>query len=161
MRVPSGDAARWRRIERVLLQGPGKEEEGFRPFEVEGARSYRDRLVLKLQGIDGSNDAEALKGCTVLVPRDQVPALGRNEHFAAELVGLEVVLEPTGEVLGAVRDLVATGGTDVLVVEEKNGQELLVPMAGEIVVSIELSERRIAVRLPPGLRALNATGNRS
>lgn len=160
VRVASGQAARWRTVTRVLVGGSA-EGDDHRPFEVAGVRFYRDRLVLKLRGVDDPSAADALKGRTVLVPPEEVPGLRENEHYAARLVGLRVVLAPTGENLGKVTDVVATGGADVLVVEEADGHELLVPMASEIVVEIVEREGRIAVNLPPGLRSLNRTRNGS
>lgn len=160
VRVASGQATRWRTVTRVFV-GDGAEGGARRLFEVAGARCYRDRLVLKLRGIDDPSGAEALKGSTVLVPPEQVPRLGKDEHYVGRLVGLRVVLVPTGEALGTVTDVASTGGTDVLVVEEADGHELLVPMAREIVVEIEEREGRIAVRLPPGLRSLNRARNGS
>jgi len=160
VRVASGQAQRWRDVTRVLV-GESAEGGDGRPFEVDGARCYRDRLVLKLRGVDDPCGAEALKGRTVLVPPEEVPRLGENEHYVARLVGLRVVLVPTGETLGTVTDVAVTGGTDVLVVEEADGHELLVPMAGEIVVEVDEREGRIAVRLPPGLRSLNRARNGS
>ena len=130
-----------------------------REFEVAGARGYRDRLVLKLRGVDDPSGAQALKGGTVWVPPEEVPSLRANEHYAARLVGLRV-FGVAGEALGEVTDVVTTGGTDVLVVEQADGHELLVPMAEEIVVQIDEREGRIAVRLPPGLGALNRSGSR-
>jgi len=48
------------RVERVILAGRGDVPEG--PGQdriVEGSRAYRDRLVLKLQGVDGPTQPTA------------------------------------------------------------------------------------------------------
>lgn len=126
-----------------------------RAYVVENARAYRDRLVLKLQGVENPSDGEALRGRTVLAPAGELPALPEGRYFAADLVGMTVRREETTELLGKVTDVVETGGTDVLVVVEPDGHELLVPMASEIVVKIREDERAISVRLPEGLRELN------
>jgi 16S rRNA processing protein RimM len=124
-------------------------------YEVESARAYRDRLVLKLRGIDGPSDGEALRGCTVLAPAADVPELPEDRYFAAALVGMTVRREGTSELVGEVTDVVETSGTDVLVVAEPDGHEMLIPMAAEIVVAIRERERTVSVRLPEGLRELN------
>ena len=64
MKVVSGDAARWVGVSRVVLSGAG-------PREVESSRAYRDRLVLKLAGVDdarrtdrpGSWHGPGCRGC--------------------------------------------------------------------------------------------------
>lgn len=159
MRVASGAAARWRTVRRVLVGRDAADDGDCRGFEVAAARSYRDRLVLKLLGVDDPHGAQALKGGTVWAPAEEVPPLRAEEYYAARLVGLRVY-GVAGEAFGVVTDVVTTGGTDVLVVEQDDGHEMLVPMAKEIVVQIDEREGRIAVRLPPGLGELNRSGSR-
>jgi 16S rRNA processing protein RimM len=65
------------------------------------------------------------------------------------------VRETSGTRLGRVTDLIETGGTDVLVVEDDDGDELLIPMAREMIRKIDARAGRIEVRLPEGLRELN------
>jgi len=158
VRIFAGDAAPWSGLERVLLLEP--DAVSARSLEVESRRTYKDRLVLKLQGVDDSTTAAGLRGARVMVPADAEPELKEGSYLAARLVGMEVVDE--GEcVLGHVTDMLPTGGVDVLVVERSAGQaretenELLIPMAREILVSVDQHRRRIDVRLPEGLLELN------
>jgi ribosomal 30S subunit maturation factor RimM len=62
-------------------------------------------------------------------------------------------------VLGTVRDVYFPGesvaGTPLLQVETANG-ELMIPLAEDICTLIEITARRIEVRLPQGLGELNA-----
>ena len=152
--VASGDAARWSHLTRVAIGKEGSEDEP-RDYEVEHIRTYRDRLVLKVRGVDDPGAAETLRGFRVLAHGDEVPDPGEGRHYMAWLVGLEVVDHDSGERLGKVVDVTETGGCDLLVVEEKDGHELLVPVATEIVRQVDQDGARIAVRLPEGLRDLN------
>lgn len=160
VRIFAGDATPWSRLERVLILEP--EAVSARPLEVEDRRVYKDRLVLKLRGIDDPSAAAGLRGCQVLVPADVDPDLKEGTYLGARLVGMEVV-EHGGPVLGHVTDLMPTGGVDLLVVERAVGcatgaqAELLIPMAREILVSVDEGRRRIDVRLPKGLLELNGT----
>ncbi len=152
--MASGDAGRWTGLRNVLV-APREERGSGRPgrpgrFEVEGCRAYGDRLVLKLRGVDDPSAASALRGGLVLAPADQVPPLPSGTHYVARLAGLEVQ-DPEGNRLGRVEDVLPTGGTDVLVVRDPDGAELLIPMAAGIVISIE-EPTRIVVQLPEGLR---------
>lgn len=130
---------------------------GFRAavsFAVEAARSYRDRLVLKLRGVDDATAASALKGRWVFAPAEEVPQLPRDVHYQSRLVGLQV-LEESGRPVGRIVDVVGTGGVDLLVVEGEDAEEILIPLAREIVLSVNESEGVAKVRLPEGLLALN------
>ena len=59
-----------------------------------------------------------------------------------------------GLAVGVVRDVEFTGGTPLLAVDSANG-EVLIPLADEICVNVDLAARRIDVVLPEGLRELN------
>jgi len=134
----------------LIDRGDGHRE----PFEVRGARAYRDKLVLLLAGIEDAGDAARLRGGTVLVPPDQVPELPDGRYYLARLLGLEV-WEETGVRVGRVSDVIEAGGTETLVVEDEAGHEILVPLVREIVLQVRQGEGRITVRLPEGLRELN------
>ena len=148
VRVISGVASRWTGGTRVLLEREGGPAT---PYRVEAARAYGGTLVLKLAGVDDPGAAEALRGCGVRVPADEVPALPPGEHWVARLCGLPVVDEAAGP-LGRVEDVEETGGVDLLRVVGPRG-EVHIPLAGEIVTSI--GEEEIRVRLPEGLLDLN------
>jgi 16S rRNA processing protein RimM len=154
VRIVSGDAERWTTLRRVRLGGREEGDATTAEHEVEAARAYRDRLVLKLRGIGDPSAAQALRGRWLLAPPDAVPELPADRYYVAELVGLDVHAED-GERLGIVVDVIETSGTDVLVVEESDGHEVLVPMAKEIVTGVRVSDGRIEVRLPEGLLELN------
>jgi len=146
VKVVSGDAARWSQLSRVVLDE--------QVFAVASARAYRDRLVLKLAGIDDASEAAALRGRQVSVVSDDVPELPRDEYWVARLVGALVKDEALGTV-GQVVDVVETGGTDVLLVKDEAGRETLVPLAKEFVKHVDEPSATILVSLPPGLFGLN------
>jgi len=125
-------------------------------YEVEHARTYRDRLVLKLRGVDDGDRAARLRGGSVTVSEENAPALAEGEFYGAQLVGLRV-LDENDRVLGRIVDVVPTGGADLLRVvgEAEGGDELLVPLAREHVLEIDVDAGRVRVRLPVGLRDLN------
>jgi 16S rRNA processing protein RimM len=154
VRIVSGDAEPWTELRRARFRGPEDGDETRSEFEVEAARGYRDKLVLKLQGVDDPSAAQRLRGCWLEAGPDAVPELPTDRYYVAALVGLEVHDEDCGR-LGTVIDVIETSGTDVLVVEELDGHEMLVPMAKEIVTGVRVGDGRIDVRLPEGLRELN------
>jgi 16S rRNA processing protein RimM len=151
-----GAAAGWVGIRRVWV---GTAAEG-RFFEVEHSRAYRDRLVLKLAGVDEGNSAAGLRGAVVTVREEEAPALGAGEHYVERLIGLRVVDE-SGCEIGCVEGLVATGGVDVLSVRPRPSgggeaeESLLIPFAREFVRSVDAERGEISVRVPEGLRDLN------
>jgi len=156
VRVPAGPAGSWASVSRVWI---GKEGDDGTFFDVEHGRAYRDRLVLKLRGIDDGDAAEGLRGRQVAVATADAEALAEGTYYRAQLVGLEA-LDEDGAVLGRVDDVVPTAGHDLLRIEapagsEDESDELLVPWVPEIVLEVDLAAGRIRLRLPEGLRELN------
>ena len=152
----SGDAARWVHLRRVVLSGAGTGI-GAGPRDVESARAYRDRLVLKLVGVNAADDAAALRGAEVLAPAEDVPQLPQDVYWVERLVGAQVVDETLGDI-GRVVDVMESAGADLLVVEDRDGVETLVPLVKEFVTAIDDVSGTIRLALPEGLRGMNARG---
>ena len=98
-----------------------------------------DRPILRLRGIDDRVGIEALREADVLVERADAPALPEGEYWPEDLEGC-TVLTTDGIELGVVDNMRALPSCEVLEVGD-----LLVPMVGDAVVSIDLDERRIVV----------------
>jgi 16S rRNA processing protein RimM len=148
--VSGGDAALWSAVREVRIAP----REGAEPasYRVEVARAYRDRLVLKLRGIDDGNAAEALRGQLVSAPEQQAAGLPPGRYWRAQLVGL-VVEDESGRALGTVEDVMPTAGPDLLRVVTVEGRELLLPLVAEIVLDVDRQRGRLVARPPRGLEA--------
>jgi 16S rRNA processing protein RimM len=74
------------------------------------------------------------------------------DFLVRDLDGCEVLTEE-GELLGVLKDVYPTGANDVFSVK-LGEREILVPALKEVVLSIDLTAKKITVRLPPGLRTI-------
>jgi 16S rRNA processing protein RimM len=114
------------------------------------------QAILHFEGSDSISDAEELVGLEVRIPFSERLALPSGTYYVTDLIGCEV--RENDAALGVVRDVQFTGedvaGTPLLVVESTRG-ELLIPLAQEICVNVDVARRRIDVVLPEGLRELN------
>ena len=99
-------------------------------------------------------DAESLRGLEVQVPIEQRARLGAGSYFVGDLVGCEVWEAGASSALGSVRDVEFPGGAPLLAVNTNEG-EVLVPLAAEFCLHIDVKAKRIEVTLPEGLRDLN------
>ena len=118
------------------------EGDGWRAMDVEETHLHSGQLVVKLAGVDDRDQALALRGREVAVPREDLPPAGDGEFYWADLIGLEVV-NVQGEVLGRVDDLLETGANDVLVV--KGDTQHLLPYVDAVVLDVNLDAGRIQV----------------
>lgn len=122
------------------------------------SKSRGGQAIFHFEGVDSIDEAKKLVGFEVQIPlKDRLP-LQQGNYYVSDLAGCEVV-EPNGRSVGRVRDVQIAGegiaGTPNLAVNTPSG-ELLVPLAQDICVNIDIAARRITVVLPEGLRDLNA-----
>ena len=120
---------------------------------VESSRSYSDRLVLKLEGVDDANAASAWRGRVLEAERTELPALEAGEWWNDELIGLRLLVD--GNDVGTVQGLVPTPGQQLLEVERADGEEALIPLVGEWVESLDVSAGELRMQLPAGLLEIN------
>lgn len=125
------------------------------------------RVVLKFEGVDTIEAAEALTGVEVVLPHEDRVALGPNEFYISDLQGciLVNVAGADGPMeLGTITDVhFATdragkklaNATPVLVVQKANSDEILVPLAIDFLRNPDLRNRRIEMALPNGLVEAN------
>ena len=126
---------------------PGGER---RELKLEKAWFQKERIVLKFEGLDSVDDAEALRDAEICIPEQDAVELDEGEFFDWQLEGCEAVTKE-GEVIGKVRELLRTGGTEVLVIDASDGREVLIPFAESICTEVDIDAKRITVDPPEGL----------
>ena len=133
----------------------------LRDVEVRSCRLTTSRggqALFQFSHCNSIEDAQALVGWHVQIPLSERLPLASGQYYITDLEGC-AVREEGGLALGEVAHVQETGdkvmGTPVLLVQSGK-QELLIPLAAEICVRIDLAAREIVVRLPDGLRELNA-----
>ena len=122
----------------------GREGGPWREVGLKGLKAHGDGIVVLLDEVPDRTAAEALKGTLVGAPRDALPPPADDEFYWGDLIGLVVVNE-TGETLGAVAGLIETGANDVLRVVAEDGTERLLPFVEAVVLAVEKDAGRIRV----------------
>ncbi|MBI1757042.1 MAG: 16S rRNA processing protein RimM [Fimbriimonas ginsengisoli] len=117
---------------------------GEQAVTIEDCVWHKGRPVLKLSGIETRTAAEALQWGYIDASAAETPRLGDDEFFTRDLLDLDVFAED-GQRLGKVDDVLTTPAHDVLQVGA-----LLIPVVKAFVLSVDLPQRRITVRLLPG-----------
>ena len=104
-----------------------------------------EKPILRVEGCDTRDAAEALRGTELRVPADEAPGLEEGEFWARDLEGCAVV---DGDVaVGFVRRMSALPSVEVLEVDRADGSELLVPLVRDCIRSIDIEARRIEIDL--------------
>ena len=119
-------------------------------YRLESYWFQNDRMVLKFAGYDTIEEAKALVGYEFGLPESERVQLSEDEFYAWELEGCSVENKSNG-LIGKVREVMRTGGVELLVVEDAAGKEILIPMAQSIVVEIDTARKTIVIDPPEGL----------
>jgi 16S rRNA processing protein RimM len=125
-----------------------------RELQVEDLWPHRERLVLKLAGVNSISEAEALLGCELQVPREQRARLEPGWTYVSDLAGC-AVFDGSREI-GRVRDVQFGAGEAPLLVVEGPEKEFEIPYAEAYLTGVDLEHRQIRMRLPEGMLEVNA-----
>jgi 16S rRNA processing protein RimM len=135
------------RFDRGLVLGTDNPE--FPQLTVGSVRQHKDGLLVLFEELANRNEAEVLRGTSLLVSSQDRRQLDDDEYWPEQLVGLRVV-DSGGEQLGVVSDLVVGSAQDRLVVTA--GETIVeVPFVAALVPSIDLVGKVVVVDAPEGL----------
>ena len=126
-----------------------QEAGGRRELELESHWLHKGRVVLKFRGVDSIDQAQALAGCELQIPREARAPLPGNAAYVSDLIGCEVL--ERGRALGSIAEVQFGAGEAPLLLVKSEAGEHLIPFAAEFVEQVDVQARRVALRLPPGM----------
>ena len=115
-------------------------------YTIESCRIQKSCNLVKLSGIDTMEDAQAMRGKTLELYREDIDD---EIIFAAELIGVEVFCE--GKKLGAITDVLDYPGNSVYVV--KGQHEYMIPAVKQFILSTDLEKNEMQVSIIEGMRS--------
>ncbi len=139
-------SSRFENLENVIGVGSDRRRT---ELKIENFWFQKGRVILKFAGFDSAEAANDLRGIEICIPESDAVELDEDEFFDWQLEGCEVETLD-GEKLGTVRELLRTGGTEVLVVED-GAREFLIPFAQAICPEVDIERKLIRVDPPEGL----------
>ena len=123
-----------------------KRESGAAGLTLTAARPHKGGIVARAREVETREQAEALRGLRLYVPREALPAPEADEYYLVDLVGMTVET-PDGEALGVVRQVQDFGAGDLLEIQPPEGASWWLPFTRQAVPEVRLAERRlVAVR---------------
>lgn len=131
------DVNRFKKLKKVLIDDVER--------NVLGCKFQKDRVILKIEGIDSMDEAERYKQKYICVERSEAIKLPKDTYFIKDLVGCQV-LDTEGKVLGNIDEVIKTGSNDVYWIKGEKGKELLIPVLKEIVLEIDIDNKKITIK---------------
>ena len=115
-------------------------------YTIESCRIQKTCNLLKVKGIDTMEVAQAMRGKTVELYREDIDD---EVIFAAELIGVEVFCE--GRQIGKIADVLDYPGNSVYVVRGEH--EYMIPAVSAFVLGTDMENNRMEVRIIEGMRS--------
>jgi 16S rRNA processing protein RimM len=126
---------------------------GDERLTVTSARVQNGRPVIGLEGFPSIEDVERLAGLELRVPEEELRPLEAGMYYHHQLMGCAVETV-AGERVGIVARVDGGAAGSLLVVNSGDG-EVLIPLAVEICVEIDVEQKRIRIDPPEGLLDVN------
>lgn len=133
-------------VEDIDQYGPVEDKPGSRKFNIKVTGYSKGILRVKIKGVDDRNASESLIGTELYVSRDVLPELEEDEFYHADLIGLDVKLLSSGEIIGKVSGVYNFGAGDVLEIKLKaSGKLEIIPFTKAYVPDVKIKEGYIIV----------------
>ncbi len=123
---------------------------GNTPKRAERCRIQKNMVLLKLEGVDTPEAAQALRGRVLWLDREE-DTLEEGQYYIQDLIGLTVEDADTGERYGTLRDVTETGANDVYHVAFPDGRVQLVPAIPQVIAKIDIDGGKMLIRPLEGL----------
>jgi 16S rRNA processing protein RimM len=121
-----------------------------RLFTLESYWLQNGRLIIKFAGYNTVETANTLVGYEFGLPEEQRMQLPSDEFYDWELEGCSVETAG-GAAVGKVREVMRTGGVELLVVTDDARREQFIPMTQSIVIDVDVAAKKILIDPPEGL----------
>ncbi|MEG0541589.1 MAG: ribosome maturation factor RimM [Angelakisella sp.] len=125
-------------------------DKGEKPVTVEKARMQKNMVLLKLEGVDTPEQAQALRGKVLYIDRE-LDNLEDGQYYIQDLIGLRVVDADDGHLYGTLCDVSETGANDVYHIRFEDGTVKLIPAIPQVVLKIDIDAGEMTIRPLVGL----------
>lgn len=121
---------------------------GNNPHKVTSIKEYKGFLYIKLDDVNGPDEADAMRGKLLFADRS-VFTIADDRYFISDLIGLDVIDADNGTIYGKIKEVRNFGASDIYVID--NGKtEYMLPAVGDIIVERNL-DSHILVRPIQGI----------
>ena len=121
-----------------------------RELTLEKCTLHRGQLLMKFKEIETVEEAVKFRDKFISVTSDELYPLPDGSYYQFQLIGMKVDDLEKGY-LGQLIDILETGANDVYVVKSDVYGEILIPAIKQVIHEVDLTNKRMMVRLLPGL----------
>ena len=120
------------------------------PVKIEKSRVAKNIAVMKIEGVDTVEQAQAIRNRILYMDRNDVE-LDEGCYFVKDLIGLTVTDADTNEVYGKIVDVTETGANDVYHIKRDDGKMFYIPAIPQVIEKIDLELGKMIIKPLDGL----------
>jgi len=126
----------------------------YKKFTISNFIPIKNRIaLLKLEGIDDRNSAETFGKSEIFIDRATAesirPNLDEDSFFYRDLIGCTVLHKE--EFFGTVAGILEGGSVDILIIEDANKKQILIPFVESMVDTSNIEKKVIEISPVEGL----------
>lgn len=122
------------------------------PYFIDSFSDRGDKAFIKFEDVNTAEQAASIKGSALYLSKTVRPSLKRGEFYNDEVAGFMVEDETEGK-LGFLKQVIQSGPSRLLEIDY-NGKDVLIPVNGPFIKSVNKSKKLIKVSLPEGFLSL-------
>jgi 16S rRNA processing protein RimM len=116
-----------------------RRKDGAQGLTLLSGRVHKGAVVGSAREVATREEAEALRGLELYVPRSVLPAPEEDEFYLADLIGL-AAMAPDGAELGRIKSVQNFGAGDLLEIAPPDGPSWWLPFTREAVPEVKIAE---------------------
>jgi 16S rRNA processing protein RimM len=120
-----------------------------RHFDIKAVSRKGDFVFATVKGVQDRTQAEALKGVSLYVDREQLPQQKSGEFYYCDLIGMRVL--ENGQLYGTVEAVQNFGAGDILDVKTKQGRVFSFDFSKATFPRVDVISREMDIILPVGM----------
>ena len=113
-------------------------------------RIQKNMLLVKIEGINTPEEAEALRGKKVYIPKESLKKLEEGSYYIDDLLGLDIV-DMNSNYIGTLKYIFSTDANDVYEVETKEQGNIYLPAIKQVIKKVDTQNGKIYVEIMKGL----------
>jgi 16S rRNA processing protein RimM len=135
------------RPEALLAYRELVQKDGSPGLTLLSGRAQKGDLVARAKQVATKEEADALRGLLLHVPREALPEPDEDEYYLTDLIGMAAVA-PEGHALGKVKAVQDFGAGDILEIDPGRGATWYLPFTRECVPEVDIAGGKITVVRP-------------
>ena len=114
-------------------------------FYVEDVKDVKGKIIIKFKNFDSLRDSQVLIDREIFVDEKDAVSLPENHFFVHDLIDSAVFIKT--ERIGIVSDVIKSKSNDVLVVQDDDKKEILIPFVLNFIEKFDAAEKKLILNI--------------